>query len=475
MKAIKNIQKWGVTVIWTIHQPRSNIFLHFDQLLLLFGGETVYFGKALQSLAYFKNLGYSCPRYLNPGDFLIDILDEENLNKVNEDGDMHSIESTEIEFDQESSSILSSIRDEDDVPFLRERSSGSSTDKGKSKSNHQPIINQHIEDELNQSIITPQTLIKAFEKSFDHDKLLKFFPNDNEQEEGELEKKEKTSSKINDLQISKLDRPISIWKQLKVLSYRSFLSTIRDPGIMYVRTIIVILTALLLGAIFFNQPDDESSVHDRVNVILFSLCIFLLICIPSISKLMDENLLFMREKVRDTYRTSIFFFSNLLIELPILIILVGTYSAISYWMVQLRPEWNSFLFFYAIILLVVLTLFSIIRLIATLVKSVNVAFLIYFIVSVYSVLLGGFIDPLDDLKTKAKWIVKTSFLYYGYEALILNEFEGKPYGDDILEQFQNEDKFLDLYILLAIVLVLRLISYIIVRITLFFQSINKSK
>ncbi|KAJ3413932.1 hypothetical protein HDV05_007300 [Chytridiales sp. JEL 0842] len=62
------------TVIFTIHQPRSNIYALFDQLLLLAKGRMVYSGPA-QALAleHFSSLGFECPRGFNIADYLVDL------------------------------------------------------------------------------------------------------------------------------------------------------------------------------------------------------------------------------------------------------------------------------------------------------------------------------------------------------------------------------------------------------------------
>ncbi|KAF8820932.1 ATP-binding cassette G family transporter [Cardiosporidium cionae] len=62
------------TIICTIHQPRSQAFSMFDQLLLLSSGQTVFYGAAKTALDHFQELGYPCPSNFNPADFLLDLL-----------------------------------------------------------------------------------------------------------------------------------------------------------------------------------------------------------------------------------------------------------------------------------------------------------------------------------------------------------------------------------------------------------------
>ncbi len=58
-------------VIFTIHQPRSNIYALFDQLILLSKGNLVYSGPAQQpAIQHFAELGYECPLGFNLADYL---------------------------------------------------------------------------------------------------------------------------------------------------------------------------------------------------------------------------------------------------------------------------------------------------------------------------------------------------------------------------------------------------------------------
>jgi ABC-type multidrug transport system ATPase subunit len=58
------------TVVFTIHQPRSNIVAMFDKLLLLASGRVVYSGDFEKCHGYFKDIGHPCPPGFNIADFL---------------------------------------------------------------------------------------------------------------------------------------------------------------------------------------------------------------------------------------------------------------------------------------------------------------------------------------------------------------------------------------------------------------------
>lgn len=75
MDVLRGLTKEGRTLIVTIHQPRSDLFAHFGNILLLArGGYPVYAGPANDMLLHFAGQGYECPRHVNPADFALDLI-----------------------------------------------------------------------------------------------------------------------------------------------------------------------------------------------------------------------------------------------------------------------------------------------------------------------------------------------------------------------------------------------------------------
>ncbi|XP_026190489.1 ABC transporter G family member ARB_01379, partial [Cyclospora cayetanensis] len=71
----------GRTIVCTVHQPRSQLFAMFDELMLLHRGQIVFQGPAVECNAYFARLGLRCPSQFNPADFLLDLLTVRNEHR----------------------------------------------------------------------------------------------------------------------------------------------------------------------------------------------------------------------------------------------------------------------------------------------------------------------------------------------------------------------------------------------------------
>lgn len=70
---LKNLAKTGKSFVMSIHQPRSDIFFLFDNIVLLSNGSICYGYTGAQMLPYFNSLGYFVPKNVNPADYVIDI------------------------------------------------------------------------------------------------------------------------------------------------------------------------------------------------------------------------------------------------------------------------------------------------------------------------------------------------------------------------------------------------------------------
>jgi hypothetical protein len=67
-------KKHRFLVIASIHQPSTTTFELFDKLMLLSRGKVAYNGPVARLKEYFAGLGYNLPMYMNPAEFVIDLI-----------------------------------------------------------------------------------------------------------------------------------------------------------------------------------------------------------------------------------------------------------------------------------------------------------------------------------------------------------------------------------------------------------------
>eukprot|EP00658_Telonema_sp_P-2_P061740 TRINITY_DN5040_c0_g1_i4.p1 TRINITY_DN5040_c0_g1~~TRINITY_DN5040_c0_g1_i4.p1 ORF type:complete len:442 (-),score=108.83 TRINITY_DN5040_c0_g1_i4:312-1637(-) len=68
----------GVTIVCTIHQPSSEVFALFDDVMLLADGQLVYHGTCSRMLPYFAHHGWECKPNYNPADFVMFLMQEDS-------------------------------------------------------------------------------------------------------------------------------------------------------------------------------------------------------------------------------------------------------------------------------------------------------------------------------------------------------------------------------------------------------------
>ncbi|KAK9760024.1 hypothetical protein K7432_016373, partial [Basidiobolus ranarum] len=67
---LKVLAQSGRTVVAVMHQPSSEIFHMFDDVMIMKDGQITFFGETEKAVEYYSTIGYSCPLYTNPADFI---------------------------------------------------------------------------------------------------------------------------------------------------------------------------------------------------------------------------------------------------------------------------------------------------------------------------------------------------------------------------------------------------------------------
>lgn len=74
VELLSSLAKSGRTVVCTIHQPASQLYLMFDRVMFIANSRTAFFGAPHQSISFFEECGHPCPENFNPADMIIHAL-----------------------------------------------------------------------------------------------------------------------------------------------------------------------------------------------------------------------------------------------------------------------------------------------------------------------------------------------------------------------------------------------------------------
>ena len=81
-KVLKKVARAGSSVLFTIHQPSSEIFKTFDHVLLLKGGRLLYTGSIANLPDVFEQRGFPVPIQYNPADWIMEVAQGYSMEEL---------------------------------------------------------------------------------------------------------------------------------------------------------------------------------------------------------------------------------------------------------------------------------------------------------------------------------------------------------------------------------------------------------
>lgn len=109
VRTLKSLAQKGRTIITTIHQPRSEIWDLFDNLIVLTRGSPVYSGPIADCLPWFERQGFQLPPFVNPAEFIIDIAAIDNRSPELEENTTARVERLKGVWEEEGRARLSPL------------------------------------------------------------------------------------------------------------------------------------------------------------------------------------------------------------------------------------------------------------------------------------------------------------------------------------------------------------------------------
>lgn len=483
------------TVIFTIHQPRSNIVSLFDRLLLLAKGKTVYSGEFSQCQEFFDHIGYTCPPGFNIADYLVDLtmhagaphtpIDEGNQLDIrdNESAGPSSTKAVKsiasISGQSTEDGLASSPGDSlrrpkgkrrDSVKAKQERElftrKKSGIDTPASQPDEAPLdpnatsaqqwvrlsrqqaghVNRHSLDDGDLPPNAPGTgtdldiLVQAYAHSSIasniHDDIkaaINSAHNANGAANGNSHDSETSTTGI----MGKGYARVGYLRQFIILSQRTWRNLYRNPMLMLTHYAIAILLAVLAGFLFYGLTLDIPGFQNRLGLFFFVLALFGFSTLSSLNVFATERLVFMRERANGYYSPITYFSAKVLFDIvPLRIIPPIIMGSILYPMTGLEPDWPHFFKFMLVLILFNLAASAICLFIGIVCKDNGVASLIGSLVMLFSLLFAGLLLNHDAIPPSALWLQSLSIFHYGFEALIVNEvtfltLTDRKYGLDI--------------------------------------------
>ncbi|KAL6863182.1 FAD-dependent urate hydroxylase [Amphichorda felina] len=472
------------TVVFTIHQPRSNIVALFDRLILLARGKTVFSGPFAQCQSYFDAIGYECPLGFNIADYLVDLTMHAGNTLSTDDGtvptDTASVgpsSTTAIksimsvyggsmgeESGTEGSSSTRpnylrkhSLKQRQDRELFTRRKTTDTTassdaggeDVGSYRLQQNPtsLTSSQLPEESHD--LPPSAIagtdLDVMTQAFAQSDIAVSTREEIEQavlaatnaNGGNSNGNGSTGQSFSSSAVGKGYARVGYLRQFIILSQRTWKNLYRNPMLMLTHYATAIVLAVFSGYLFYGLTDDIPGFQNRLGLFIFLLTLFGFSTLTSLNVFATERLLFVRERANGYYAPGTYFAAKILFDIvPLRIIPPILMGSIVYPMTGLVPDVDHFLKFMLVLVLFNMAAATICLFIGIVCKDGGVANLVGSLVMLFSLLFAGFLLNHDAIPQGALWLQTLSIFHYGFESLIVNEvlqltLVDKKYGLDI--------------------------------------------
>lgn len=481
-------------VIFTIHQPSTEIFYLFDKLMIMASGHNVYFGEAANAVNHFEKNGFHCLSTMNPAEFFISSISQENIRyKIKRKNTMDRKNSkyskTSIHDKMNSGNI---IENNDKNNDYEESKSMISTDY----LNLSQLSLNDLEELEDESKIMPSELdnnnINKDNKNWYINEIekLRIKTNkikDNKEhisnintEEGEVINLIDTSEyPVNKYSLHREEN--SFFKEFLIMFHRHFLGIKRDPKNMMLRLAMIIVNSLFVILMFWRLPKGDTAYLDRTACVFYitNICVSINMQV-NILIMLSEKLYFFKETDNNLYRCSTYLISKSILEVPIQVF----FSIITFLIVYFASGLNTvsfikyinFIYIYALSGLTS-SFFSII--LSILIDSLEVAPAVMPFFMLTQALSGGYYIKLKSLPDYFKPFYYISIYRFTFQALTYNEFTDLPEMNchDPIKCMNPLDEFTDTYLDSVLYLLIYsvaniLICYVVLKIKVYLRKKN---
>ncbi|XP_071709219.1 ABC transporter G family member 12-like [Rutidosis leptorrhynchoides] len=409
----------SLTIVSSIHQPSSEVFALFDDLFLLSGGETVFFGEAKMALKFFSEAGIPCPSKRNPSDHF--------LRCVNSD------------FDKVNATLQGSQRLKDqETKFITHTSTA----------------------EIKEMLVSNYKCSEyaAFAR-----------------------KRIQDISSVAGLAIeTQSGSQASWWKQLTTLTKRSSVNMYRDIGYYWLRIVVYLAVSLCVGTVFFNVGTSYHATYARGACGGFISGFMIFMSIGGFPSFIEEMKVFHRERLNGHYGVGVFMFSNFISSFPFLTIMSFVTAIVTYNMVKFQSGFTHITYACLDLLLSMAVIESCMMVVASLVPNFMMGIIVGSGFIGVMMMTAGFFRLLPDLP-KVFWRYPISYINsmsWALQGAYKNDMIGiefdSPYEGgaklsgtfiltDMLGISLDHSKWWDLVIVVAILVFYRLLFFVVLK------------
>ncbi|KAL9642139.1 hypothetical protein ABK040_007144 [Willaertia magna] len=455
-KALRKLaHEQGKTIISTIHQPSSELFALFDNVLVLAFGKIIYFGPIKCLKEFLLSVGFPLPKNTNPCDWLINIISNPHIELASKRPVVRPIIS-------ESSSPISTSSDSNPTPsstaFDNNLAVPSPTTKklnasnslldiksklnllqGSDKEKHLSIgfLGKEKED-LEQRI---ETIVSYYSTHYTEKHV--FLPSDHRKDSTAPSEGTSTTTPIASKKKKNYFKKFVYFMyntivKLLILMFRFIRTTWRDPLIFWSEFVQVLFSGVFAGLLYFQLKNDQQGIIDRISAFYFLLSTASYIPAESVvSVFPHQRSLFIREREANLYGTLLYYVAYSIVH-TITEMLFPTIMLLgAYWITGFTNSPEAF-FLQLIILIIVQWLCESIGLLAgALLRSVDMGNLIVGVILIVWFCFSGYLIRSEQVGPWFYPLAYTSIFRYSLHAMAQCEFENLKFTCPMINNVRN--------------------------------------
>ncbi|XP_017154581.2 ATP-binding cassette sub-family G member 4 isoform X1 [Drosophila miranda] len=430
---LRSLARGGRTIVCTIHQPSARLFEKFDHLYLLAQGQCVYEGRVRGLVPYLSSLGFECPSYHNPADYVLEVASGEygdavpKLVQAVKGGackkyahkdycltllPTKAAESATLHLEDEKPPLLSG----DSNPLDAEAEAEEDADLKPPKLEAQQSQNS----DCSAVILMPQSnddscsfssskgggahnavggppsggVVGCMTSLLDSHESVVTLPN-------------------------KTGFPTSGWTQFWILLKRSFRTILRDRMLTHMRLFSHVIVGAIIGMIYYDVGNEASKIMSNAGCIFFvSLFTTFTAMMPTILTFPTEMSVFVREHLNYWYSLKAFYFAKTIADMPFQIVFSSVYVLVVYYLTSQPMEWNRVSMFVLIQVLNSLVAQSLGLLIGA---GMNIETGVFLgpVTTIPTILFSGFFVNFDTIPGYLQWVTYVSYVRYGFEGAMV--------------------------------------------------------
>ncbi|KAJ7621201.1 ATP binding cassette transporter [Roridomyces roridus] len=220
---------------------------------------------------------------------------------------------------------------------------------------------------------------------------------------------------------------LSYIEQVNLCLWRGFQRLRGNPEITITALLGNIITALVVGSVFYNLKHNTASFFSRGALLFFCLLTAAFGSALEMLTLYAQRPIVEKHTRYAFYRPSAEAFASMLTDIPNKIANAIVITLTYYFLTNLRREPSAYFFFLLISFSLTLTMSMFFRFVASASRTLSQALAPAAVMILAFIIYSGFVIPIHEMHGWARWINYVDPIGYAFESLMVNEFDGQQF------------------------------------------------